>query len=61
MKLFWYNKCLACEQALWGTLAAGREKEVEPATLSLEFEFHLQYFPGPPRRLSCQISAISAK
>ena len=30
---------LACEQALRGALAAGREKEGELATTSLEFEF----------------------
>ena len=30
---------LACEQALWGTLLAGREKEGELATASLEFEY----------------------
>ena len=29
---------VTCEQALWGTLAMGREKEREPATTSLEFE-----------------------
>ena len=29
---------VACEQALWGVLAMGREKEREPATTSLEFE-----------------------
>ena len=34
---------LACEQALWGALAAGREKEGELAIRSLEFEFHLQF------------------
>ena len=31
---------LACEQALrWGALAVGQEKEGEPATTSLEFEY----------------------
>ena len=30
---------LACEQALWGALAAGQEKEGELATTSLEFEY----------------------
>ena len=30
---------LACKQALWGALAAGREKEGELATVSLEFEY----------------------
>ena len=29
---------VACEQALRGALATGREKEREPATTSLEFE-----------------------
>ena len=32
-----YTWCLACEQALWGTLEAGREKEGELAIMSLEF------------------------
>ena len=30
---------VACEQALWGTLAAGREKQGELGTTSLEFEY----------------------
>ena len=30
---------VACEQALWGTLTAGREKEGELGTTSLEFEY----------------------
>ena len=30
---------VACEQALRGTMAAGREKEEELATTSLEFEY----------------------
>ena len=30
---------LACEQALWGALAAGQEKEGDVATTSLEFEY----------------------
>ena len=34
---------IACEQALRGALAAGREKEEEFATTSLEFEFSLQF------------------
>ena len=34
---------LACEQALWGALAAGWEKEGELRTTSLEFAFHLQF------------------
>ena len=29
---------VACEQALWGTLAVGQEKEGELATTSLEFD-----------------------
>ena len=33
---------LAYEQALWGALAAGREKEGEHATTSLEFEYLLR-------------------
>jgi len=39
---------LACEQALRGDLAAGREKEGELATTSLEFEFRLQRSCGSP-------------
>ena len=31
--------CVTCEQALRGALAAGREKEGELATTSLEFEY----------------------
>ena len=44
---------LACKQALRGALVAGREKEGEFATTSLEFEFHPQ-FPccSPPTELS---------
>ena len=38
----------AWEQALWGTLAAGQEKEGEHATTSLEFKFHLQFPCGFP-------------
>ena len=44
---------IACEHALCNALAAGREKEGELPTTSLEFEFHLQF----SRWLSCQISA----
>ena len=33
----------ACEQTLWGALAVGWEKEGELATMSLEFEFHVQF------------------
>ena len=54
-----YNKrqyiLIACEQALPGALAAGREKEGELAPTSLEFEFHLQFPYGFPQ-LVCQIS-----
>ena len=35
-------------QALLGTQAAGREKEGELVTTSLEFEFHLQFPCGSP-------------
>ena len=34
---------VSCKQALQGSLAAGWEKERDLATLSLEFEFHLQF------------------
>ena len=40
-----------------GALEAGRQKEGELATMSLEFELRLQFPCGPPPRLSCQISA----
>ena len=30
---------VVCEQALWGALVTGHEKEGEPATMSLEFEY----------------------
>ena len=33
---------IACHQALWGTLAAGREKEGECASMSPEFEYLCQ-------------------
>ena len=36
-------KWLACEISLRGALVEGREKEGEPATTSLEFEFQLQF------------------
>ena len=42
------NSALACEQALRGALAAGREKEGELAITSLEFEFHLKFPCGSP-------------
>ena len=38
----------ACEQALLGALAAGREKQGGLATTSLEFEFLLQFPCGSP-------------
>ena len=38
-----FISCLSLRQVLWGTLAAGQEKEGELATRSLEFEFHLQF------------------
>ena len=47
---------LACEQALWGALAAGWEKEGELTTTSLEFH-STSNSPVAPPRLSCQISA----
>ena len=47
---------LACEQALWGALAAGWEKEGELTTTSLEFH-SISNSPVAPPRLSCQISA----
>ena len=46
---------IACQQALRGALAAGRENEGDLVTTSLEFEFHLQS-PMAPRRLSCLMS-----
>ena len=47
------NSALACEQASRGALAAGREKEGELATTSLEFEFHLQF---PCRSTTTELS-----
>ena len=44
---------LACVQALWCTLAAGQQKEGELATMSPEFEFHLQF---PCGSLSAELS-----
>ena len=43
-----YTWCLACEQALWGALVAGQEKEGELAITSLECQFHLQFLCGSP-------------
>jgi len=49
---------LACEQALRGALAAGREKEGELATTSLDFDPNSTSNSSVARRrLSCQISA----
>ena len=49
---------IMCEQALWGTLVAGWEKEGELATMSPEFEYYsTSNSPVAPRRLSCQIFA----
>ena len=39
---------LTCEQALRGALAVGLLKEGELATMSLEFEFYLQFPCGFP-------------
>ena len=39
---------IACQQALRGALAAGRENEGELATTSLEFKFPLQFPYGSP-------------
>ena len=43
IKKLHYTVLLACEQVLQGTLVAGWEKEGELATMSLEFEFCLQF------------------
>ena len=48
----WYKQ--ASSQTLPGALATGLEKEGELATMSLEFEFHLQSQPGLDPH--CQIS-----
>ena len=48
-----FYQILACEQALRGALAAGREKEGELATTSLEFELRLLF---PFRSLSTELS-----
>ena len=39
---------LACEQALRGALAVGLLKEGELASMSVEFEFYLQFPCGFP-------------
>ena len=51
---------LSHEQVLWGALAVWQEKEGELATMSLEFEFHLQSPFGSPSE-SCQISTNQRK
>ena len=48
MRHFNWSIKLAWEQALQGALAVGQEKEGELATMSLEFEFHLQFPCGSP-------------
>ena len=50
------NSALACEQASRGALAAGREKEGELATTSLELN-STSNFPVACPRQNCQISA----
>ena len=50
------NSALACEQTSRGALAAGREKEGELATTSLELN-STSNFPVACLRLNCQISA----
>ena len=44
---------VTCEQALRGALAAGREKEGELGTTSLELEFYLQFAGGSPSTNEC--------
>ena len=39
---------IACGQALLDALVVGWEKEGEVATMSLDFEFHLQFPCGSP-------------
>ena len=39
---------IAWKQALWGALAAGRQKDGELVTTALEFEFRLQFPRGSP-------------
>ena len=52
---------VVCEQVLRGALAAGREKEGELASTSLEFEFHLQFPCGSRSTELSEIPPISAK
>ena len=51
------NKDVACEQAFRGALAAGREKERELETASMEFKFQFP-FGSPSTELSdfCQLA-----
>ena len=43
LKKMKFENFVEFEQALRGALTAGREKEEELSTTSLEFEFHLQF------------------
>ena len=54
---------LACQQALRGALAAGKEKEGDCCNYvsSLEFEFHLQFPGGSPSTKMSLLPPISAK
>ena len=54
------RRFLACEQALRGTLAAGREKKGELATTFPNLN-STSNSPVAPRRLSCQINANQRK
>ena len=55
------TKSITCEQALRGALAAGREKEGELATTSLEFEFRLQFPRGSPSTELSDVRQFSVK
>ena len=48
LKIMKFENFVEFEQALRGALTAGREKEGELSTTSLEFEFHLQFPCGCP-------------
>ena len=52
-EMAWNVRKLAWEQALRGSLAAGQEKKGELATMSLEFEFHLQSNKHWQTRVKC--------
>ena len=54
------SKILACEQTLWGALAAGREKEQE-LELRVWNLNSTSNSPVAPRWVSCQFPPISAK